>query len=206
MSEFVAQGGAVAKKTHTTPKFRASTLALAAGLALSSLPLAVQAAGLGKVTVFSALGQPLRAEVELTASREELSGMRAALASPDAFKAAGLDYASALQAIRFTLDKRPNGTSIIKLATDRPINEPFVDLLLELNWSTGRLIREYTFLLDPPEVAAKAAAPVSAPEAKAATKAAGKAAKPAPVAPVVTAVEQPKPVAVGSRKKEMINI
>ena len=55
-------------------KLRTSALAVASCLVLSGLPLAVQAAGLGKVTVFSALGQPLRAEVELSASREELSG------------------------------------------------------------------------------------------------------------------------------------
>jgi pilus assembly protein FimV len=118
------------------------------------------------VTVFSALGQPLRAEVELSATREELASMKAGLASPDAFKSAGLDYASVLLGIRFVVDKRPSGQSIIKLSSDRPLNEPFVDMLLELNWATGRLVREYTFLLDPPEVAVKSA-PVMVPEAKA---------------------------------------
>ncbi len=90
--------------------------------------------------------------------------MKASLASPEAFKAAGLDYASPLLGIRFVIDKRASGQSIIKLSSDRPLNEPFVDMLLELNWASGRLVREYTFLLDPPEVAAKAAAPVMAPE------------------------------------------
>ncbi|MBI2306536.1 MAG: pilus assembly protein [Rhodocyclales bacterium] len=164
-------------KSHSTLKLRASTLAIAAGFALSGLPLAAEAAGLGKVTVFSALGQPLRAEVELSATREELSSMKANLASADAFKAAGLDYASPLQTIRFAIDKRANGQPIIKLTSDKPINEPFVDMLLELNWASGRLVREYTFLLDPPEVAAKAAATVAAPEARP---------LPAPVAPPAT--------------------
>lgn len=155
------------KKTHTMVKLRASTLAIAAGFALSGAPLAACAAGLGKVTVFSALGQPLRAEVELTASREELSSMKAGLAPPAAFKDAGLDYVSALLSIRFTMDKRANGQPIIKLSSDRPINEPFVDMLLELNWASGRLVREYTFLLDPPEMAVKAPSPVAAPETRA---------------------------------------
>jgi len=84
--------------------------------------------------------------------------MRAQLASPDAFKQAGLDYGTTLLGIQFTIDKRSNGQSIIKLSSDKPINDPFVDMLLELNWPSGRLVREYTFLLDPPEVAAKAAA------------------------------------------------
>ncbi len=153
-------------KPQSTLKLRASTLALAAGFALSALPLAVHAAGLGKVTVFSALGQPLRAEVELSATREELSSMKASLASPESFKAAGLDYPAALSGVRFVIDKRASGDLVVRLDSDRPVNEPFVDLLVELNWASGRLVREYTFLLDPPEVAAKAAAPVAMPAAK----------------------------------------
>ncbi|WP_300449959.1 FimV/HubP family polar landmark protein [Accumulibacter sp.] len=134
---------------------------LASALVAAATPLVTHAAGLGKVTVLSALGQPLRAEVEVFATREELSGLRAQLASPEAFKQAGVDYASTLLGIRFTLDKRPNGQAVIRLSSDRPINDPFVDLLLEINWPTGRVIREYTFLLDPAEYASKtAAAPV----------------------------------------------
>ena len=135
-------------------------MAVALGLAFSGASLTGYAAGLGKITVFSALGQPLRAEVEISATREELVDMKAKLASPETFKQAGLDYATTLLSIRFNLEKRPNGKAIIKLSSDRPINDPFVDMLLELNWPTGRLVREYTFLLDPPEYAAKMAAPV----------------------------------------------
>ncbi|WP_313952633.1 FimV/HubP family polar landmark protein [Accumulibacter sp.] len=120
--------------------------------------MATEAAGLGKITVLSALGQPLRAEVEVFATREEIAGMKAQLASPDEFKQAGVDYSSVLAGISFAVAKRPNGQAIIKLSSNRPINDPFVDLLLELNWATGRLIRDYTFLLDPPEFAARAAA------------------------------------------------
>ena len=136
-------------------KLRASVRAVATCLAFPAIPQLAQAAGLGKITVFSALGQPLRAEIELNASREELSSMKAKLASPEAFKQAGLDYASTLLGIHFALDKRPGGQPIIKLSTSNPVNDPFVDMLLELNWSTGRLLREYTFLLDLPEIAAK---------------------------------------------------
>ena len=144
----------------TTANFRlrVSAWAVASSLALAALPLAAEAAGLGKITIFSALGQPLRAEMEVFATREELAGMRAQLASQDAFKQAGVDYAPALSGITLRLDKRANGQPIIRLTSTRPINDPFVDLLLELNWPSGRLIREYTFLLDPPEFAAKNAA------------------------------------------------
>ena len=154
----------MAKKNHLTQNYlglRASVLAVASCIALSGIPLPAQAAGLGKIVVFSALGQPLRAEIEFSATREELFGMKAQLASPDAFKKAGLDYATTLLGIRFSLDKRDNGQSVIKLSSDKPINDPFVDMLLELNWPTGRLVREYTFLLDPPEVTAKGPAPVA---------------------------------------------
>lgn len=148
------------KMNDTTANFRlqASAWAVASSLALAALPLASEAAGLGKITVFSALGQPLRAEMEVFATREELAGMKAQLASQEAFKQAGVEYAPALSGVTLSIDKRPNGQPIIRLTSTRPINEPFVDLLLELNWPTGRLIREYTFLLDPPEFAAKAAA------------------------------------------------
>jgi pilus assembly protein FimV len=138
-------------------------MAVASCLALSGIPLAAHAAGLGKIVVLSALGQPLRAEIEVTATREELADMSAKLASPDTFKQAGLDYATTLLGIQFSLDKRSGGKPVIKLSSDRPINDPFVDLLLELNWATGRLVREYTFLLDPPEFAAKSAAAPVAP-------------------------------------------
>ena len=153
----------MANKTNMTEKYmglRASVMAVASCLAFSGIPLAAHAAGLGKIVVHSALGQALRAEIEVSATREELADMKAQLASPEAFKQAGLDYATTLLSIRFSMDKRANGQSVIRLSSDRPINDPFVDMLLELNWPAGRLVREYTFLLDPPEVAAKAAAPV----------------------------------------------
>lgn len=154
----------MAKKTDQTQNYlglRTSVMAVASCLALCGIPLAAQAAGLGKVVVHSALGQPLRAEIEVSATRDELADMKAQLASPDAFKQAGLDYATTLLGIRFAIDKRANGQSLIRLTSDKPINDPFIDMLLELSWPTGRLVREYTFLLDPPEVAGKASAPVT---------------------------------------------
>lgn len=159
-------------------RLKASVLALA----IAAMPLGVHAAGLGKLTVVSALGQPLRAEIEVTASQEEYSSLSARLASPDAFKSAGIEYASTLSGIRFTLERRTDGRPFLKVTSDRPLNEPFIDMLVEANWASGRLVREYTFLLDPPDVFRKppAPTPIAAPEVKA---------EPAP-APVVQA---PKP-------------
>lgn len=144
---------------------RTSVAAVVSCFAFLAMPAQVSAAGLGKVVVFSALGQPLRAEIEVNATAAELSGMRAQLASQEAFRQAGLDYTTSLRGITFTLDRRAGKKPVIRVASDTPISEPLVDMLVELNWSTGRLVREYTFLLDPPEVATRntrvAAVPVA---------------------------------------------
>src|SRR5690606_37107366 len=131
-----------------------SLLALTLAAALSAVvPEAVDAAGLGRLTVQSALGQPLRAEVEITAAtREELESLAARLAAPDAFRQAGMSFNPALRSLRFAIERQSDGRSIVRITSTEPINEPFVDLLVELNWASGRFVREYTFLLDPPEL------------------------------------------------------
>jgi pilus assembly protein FimV len=111
------------------------------------------AAGLGRLTVQSGLGQPLRAEVEVTAlGKDESSSLTARLAPVEAFKQAGLEFNSALTTLRFAIDRRPDGRAIVRITSSQPVNEPFVDLLVELNWASGKFVREYTFLLDPPEL------------------------------------------------------
>lgn len=148
-------------------QFKKRAAALAVASCLSLAPWVAEAAGLGKLTVYSGLGQPLRAELEIGASRDEMAGMSARLAPVDAFKQAGVDYASVLHDLRFTVDKRANGQSVVKVTSAKPLNEPFLDFLVELNWPSGRLVREYTFLLDPPEIAPKGTrAPISVAEAK----------------------------------------
>ena len=179
-------------KNHKRNSLKLSILAAA----IATLPFSAHAAGLGKLTVLSALGQPLRAELEISASREEMSSLIAKVASVDAFRQANIDYVSALAGLRFKLDKHPSGDAYFKISSDRPVNDPFLDFLIELNWSSGRLVREYTFLLDPPEaktVSSVAPAPsVVAPEIK----------SEAPTAsPVPKVEEQPAaPVAVESKR------
>lgn len=133
-----------------TSRFKKCALALAVASCMSLATSASQAAGLGKLAVFSSLGQPLRAEVELSATAEELVGMSARLAPQDVFRQAGVDYSPGLADLRFKLERR-NGKPVLGLTTLRPVNEPFLDFLVELTWPAGRLVREYTFLLDPPE-------------------------------------------------------
>ncbi|MFN9677530.1 MAG: FimV family protein, partial [Betaproteobacteria bacterium] len=162
-------------------------IALAFSLALSSPEL--HAAGLGRLNVQSALGQPLRAEVEVTSvSRDEAPTLSVRLASQSAFRQANLDFNPALAAMRFSLEKRGETSYIVRITSLQPVNEPYLDLLLELSWATGRLLREYTVLLDPPSLraapevvppAAIAQAPAPAP---APTAAAPATAAPAPSA------------------------
>ena len=141
------------------------TAAVASALVLTS---AAHAAGLGKLTVLSALGQPLRAEIELTAvSGDEAAGLTAKLASPDAFKAANIEFNPALLSLRFNVEQR-GGRQFVRVTSTQPLNEPFVDLLLELSWNNGRLVREYTFLLDPAELRATQSAQVAPGETRAA--------------------------------------
>ncbi|MES2128941.1 MAG: FimV/HubP family polar landmark protein [Pseudomonadota bacterium] len=124
---------------------------------------AASAAGLGKLTVLSSLGQPLRAEIELTAvSSEEAGALTAKLAPSDAFRLANIEFNPALLSLRFAVESR-NGRQVIKISSTQPVNEPFVDMLLELSWNSGRLVREYTFLLDPAELRSTQSAQVTAP-------------------------------------------
>lgn len=137
-------------------------------MALATLPLAAGAAGMGRIAVISALGQPLRAEIELTANSDELASLSARVASADAFKRAGIEFSSALPNIRFSVEKRANGQPYLSMRSDQAFSEPFLDVLVEMTWASGRMVREYTFLLDPPDSKAKPisqVAPVTLPVA-----------------------------------------
>jgi pilus assembly protein FimV len=135
-------------------------------------PWVVNAAGLGKLTVQSALGQPFQAEIDLmSVQKEDLGTLSVRLAAPDAYRKAGLQYNSALVGLALRVEKRPNGQPFIKVTSARPVNEFVVDLLIDLSWTSGRLMREYRVLLDPPGAEAAppvaAASPMSAPAPRA---------------------------------------
>ena len=140
-----------------------SVVALLASLA----SLDAQALALGRVTVQSALGEPLRAEIDIAEiTSDEAASLKAGVASAAAFKAAGLEYTSAVVGVQVTLQKRPDGRSYLRLSSSRPVAEPFVDLVLEASWSSGRIVRDYTMLFDPPTLRSGSAvgvAPVTAP-------------------------------------------
>ena len=169
-----------------------------AALLVALLPCVAGAAGLGRITVLTAIGQPLIAEIELVAvTPQELSSLSARLALPDTYRQANLQYNVALTGARLTVEKRPDGQPFLKIATTRAVSEPFIDLLVELTWSAGRLSREYTALLDPPGIPPVAPAPMisAAPESRPAP---APAPAPAPTititpAPTTTPVITPRP-------------
>ncbi|MBC8007266.1 MAG: hypothetical protein H7X76_04370 [Prolixibacteraceae bacterium] len=122
---------------------------------LLSICAVSHAAGLGKLNVLSALGEPLRAEVDLFAEKNEIGSLAARLASRDAFERAGLAYSNLLAGIKVSVEKRADGEPYVRLTSTEPVSEPFVDLLIELTWSSGRISREFTALLDPPSLIAE---------------------------------------------------
>src|ERR1700694_3223128 len=110
----------------------------------------VHAAGLGKLTVFSPLGQPLNAEIEIVSLQAgEEEGLAAKLASADAFKRARIEFHPALRTLGFATEHR-GGRPLLRLRTTQPVNDPFLEMLVELQWTTGRLVRGHTFFFDPP--------------------------------------------------------
>jgi len=161
------------------------------------------ALALGRIVVQSALGEPLRAEIEVPEiNAEEASSLRVGLATPAAFAAAGLQFNQALGSAQLTLERRPDGRAFLRLSSPRPVNEPFVDLMIEASWATGRIVRDYTLLIDPPRT--RAAAPVAPVPAAAVTQPVRPAAAPGaqalppaapPAARATTAPRETAPVA-----------
>ncbi|MEO5771685.1 MAG: hypothetical protein ABIQ29_06420, partial [Burkholderiaceae bacterium] len=134
----------------------ALTALAAATLSLASAPS--WGLGLGRMAVQSALGESLRAEIDVTSiTPEEAASLRVRVAPAEAYRAAGVDYSSILTGTQVSLARRADGRPYLRVVSDRVVQEPFVDVILEVTWSSGRLVREYTLLLDPPT--ARVAAP-----------------------------------------------
>ena len=120
-------------------------------------------AGLGGVVVKSNLGEPLRAEIELSSSDGDVQ--RVGLATLDTFRELKVDYAPLLSSLRFTLAQRANGRPYIRVTSLAPISEPYLRFVVEAKMPSSRSVREYTVLLDPVDYALPAnpaPAPVAA--------------------------------------------
>ncbi|MDT3718332.1 FimV/HubP family polar landmark protein [Pseudomonas oryzihabitans] len=168
--------------------------AIAAASALMSG--AAQALSLGEIHLNSALNQPFDATIDLSDLRDLGSAdLRPSLASPEEFGKAGVDRAFFLNDLKFAPETR-NGRTVIRVTSARPVREPYLNFLLEVNWPSGRILREYTVLLDPPLYTPQAAAAPFAPQVPATPRpraTAPEAPRPAaaPVAPAPTAPQAP---------------
>jgi pilus assembly protein FimV len=130
------------------------------------MPAGAMALGLGDIHLKSALNAPLDAEIDLTASAEELRGLKVALATRESFSRYGLDYPAFLDSVTLVPGKAADGHDVLQVRSTSPVTEPFATLLIEATWARGRLVREYTVLLDPPVFTgdkASSAAAVAAP-------------------------------------------
>jgi pilus assembly protein FimV len=128
------------------------------------LPTLAHALGLGDIKLTSTLNAPLDAQIELLgASPEELATLKAKLASPETFARYGLDRPAMLNSVTLSLAKLADGRDVLSVHSTDSVTEPFVTFLIEADWARGRLVREYTLLLDPPVFTPKsAAAPTAA--------------------------------------------
>ncbi len=181
------------------------TSTLAGRFALTAIAIAAAcfgardalALGLGRLSVQSALGESLRAEIDITSlTPEENASLRVRIASPEAFRAAGVDYNAVLPGTQAVLQRRSDGRPYLRLTSNRPVQEPFVDVILELTWPTGRLVREYTMLFDPPTMAR---APESAPAAATPARITAAPLPPTPAAPAPRVAERVAPPPVAAR-------
>src|SRR5579862_7666374 len=181
-------------------------LILAGLLSLSSLwSNSSFALGLGEIHLNSALNEPMNAEIDLiAASPDELTALRAALAPREAFTRYGIDRPPFLSTLTFKIAKSKDGRDVLLVRSSDAIPEPFVTFLVEVNWARGRLMREYTVLLDPPVYTpgenASSSAPVTAPATATAPPAAPAPSVSAPAAmPPAVAASSPPP-AKGHRR------
>jgi len=115
------------------------------------LPVNSFSLGLGEINLHSALNQPLDAEISLlSVGKTDVEDIVIKIASKEAFDKAGLERPFFLTKLKFTVAKRVNGDTYLKITSHEPVKEPFLDFIIEANWPSGRALREYTLLLDPP--------------------------------------------------------
>ena len=129
------------------------------------MPLVASALGFGNIKLNSALNEPLDAEISLlSATVDEVSGLTVKMASREAFLRAGVDRPAFLNSFNIEIKSRADDTFYIHMTSRQPVREPFLNFLLELNWYNGRILREYTVLLDPPGRVLKQPAVIATPE------------------------------------------
>ena len=146
--------------------------------------------GVGDIKVESALNQPLDAKIKLFSVRSgESENIRVTLGTLKDFNNAGIERPLVLSSLKFKVVDNNDGSASIHVTSRKPIKEPFLDFIVEVDWSGGRLLREYTLLLDPPVFAQRKSAPIKA----AVVSAPAPVLRPAPVATPRTGLSAPAP-------------
>src|ERR1700733_241168 len=160
---------------------------------------AAMALGLGDIHLHSSLNAPLDADIDLIgATPEDLANLKAQVAPREEFAKNGLDWPAFLSSVTLNPMHTSDGRDIIKVHSAQAITEPFVTLLVEINWARGHVAHEYTVLLDPPVYTpdqGQAAAPVVAPAVGASPRVGAIPRQPAAPQPTATASPQPTPPA-----------
>ena len=169
-------------------------LSLAIALALGATN--AFALGLGVIQVQSGLNQPLVAEIPIIqGSPGEAEGLIVQLASPEDFERVGMNRSTIGVPVEFAIGKNARGEPVIKVTSKEIVREPFLGMLLEANWPKGRLLREYTVLLDPPVMApavkGSSAVAVAAKEPERTATQPLPTSKPIPAKPAPIAATQP---------------
>src|SRR5579863_4813056 len=164
------------------------------------VPGATMALGLGDIHLKSALNAPLDAEIDVVgAGPDELTGLKANLASRDTFNRYRLEYPSYMSGVTLEPRQTADGRTVLHMHSADAVSDPIATLLIEVNWARGHLVREYTMLLDPPVYApggaAVASAPVSAPATGVGARegSIARAAEPPPPAPPTAAAPAEQP-------------
>jgi len=150
-------------KLKTTGRLAATVAGLV--LALCALPGVSYALGIGTINVKSALNQPLDAEIDLLGiTPEDLEGLTAATADQGVYERMGMELTPLIQRLQFHVAEKTGGRYAIQVTSTEPIRDPFLSFLIEVNWRNGRVLREFTLLLDPPSVTDEKPAPVEVTE------------------------------------------
>jgi pilus assembly protein FimV len=205
-------GGSLAKAYRQRIRgalFMKRPLQLSLAIALAFGATNAFALGLGVIQVQSGLNQPLVAEIPIIQGEPgEAEGLIVQLATAEDFERVGMNRSTIGVPIEFSLSKNSRGEPVIRITSKEIVREPFIGMLLEANWPKGRLLREYTILLDPPvmapaikgssavAVAAREPAPTATRALPASKPAASSA--PAPVAAAKPPMAAPKPAPASS--------
>src|SRR5215470_9668267 len=169
-------------------------------LVLALAPLAAWPAGLGRLALYSMVGEPLNAEIEIVSLQpSEAGSLAATVAPPDVYRQAQIAPLPNPDAVRVAIERRPDGRQVVKVSSATPVDQPLVNLLVELSWAGGGIVRQYSFLLDsvdrrPPTAAAPAAAPTPPAMSPQLEPVRASAPEPAPVA-AAPAAPAPEPIA-----------